>query len=589
MKRSRAQQYLINTLVYSAMLPLVGGAVIRGLDRARQVMARFDSAYQGWGERSWLFQTLQDAWLEIDAMTRMELQRIHESLIENSPIVQKIRNLKIQFSVGPGGLKIIPESSDEGYNDARSTSWEKWWSNPDVGMGISGAQLTRVWAGVLFDKGEIFVNLTSGDSVQGLKSARVPKLQTIDAHRVKTPGGMAKDRETGFPVIDGKVINPATGRCMAFFVRKCDYNGVIFGSTSTSEEFDRVASFDPAKPDSGGIIHKFKIRRPGQLRGIPDGSCVFNMVRDNMDLHKLEMQSAKLCSSIGPVETNPTGELDVLQNRKNKILRQTQNAAGQAISVPSWADYNISLGSTKLALKVGSKLEDFMIRRPTPATQDYWDLHITFICIGYNTPKMLVMPYSLQGTVTRADLDICSAAFREDFEIIRELCETIYAWQGSWENRFNTNFTGAKYKASIQYSNSCINRERLARADQSRWVLDAKLPEDTQTCLIRPPRAPNVDIGYTAKALEIEMRLGVKNPQEFFADRGQDWRTQTRQMAEYIQYVQALEKEFNLQPGQITSLTTPQQIQDPTSRPDPPEGDTKETSPEAQRIGIVYE
>ena len=96
-----------------------------------------------------------------------------------------------------------------------------------------------------------------------------------------------------------------------------------------------------------------------------------------------------------------------------------------------------------------------------------------------------------------------------------------------------------------------------------------------------------MDIGYTAKALEIEMRLGVKNPQEYFADRGQDWRVQTRQMAEYIQYVQKLEKEFGLQPGQITSLTTPQPIQDPTSRPDNPEGDPKEGSPEAVFIKQV--
>ena len=47
---------------------------------------------------------------------------------------------------------------------------------------------------------------------------------------------------------------------------------------------------------------------------------------------------------------------------------------------------------------------------------------------------MLVMPYSLQGTVTRADLDICTAALSAwEFELIRELCETIYEWQGKWD------------------------------------------------------------------------------------------------------------------------------------------------------------
>ena len=64
--------------------------------------------------------------------------------------------------------------------------------------------------------------------------------------------------------------------------------------------------------------------------------------------------------------------------------------------------------------------------------------------------------------------------------------------------------------------------------------MDGKVPSDAHVCLIRPPRAPNVDIGYTAKALEIELRLGIKNPQQVFADKGEDWRQQTRQMAEYI-------------------------------------------------------
>ena len=492
MKRTRAQQLFISALVYSSALPVIGPAVIRGIDRAQRVMARFDAAFQGWGERSWLFQALQDAWIEIDSMTRQELQRIHESLVENSPIVQKIRNLKIQFSVGSAGLKIIPESSDEGYNDARTISWESWWSKPELGCDMSGAQLTRVWAGVLFDKGEIFVNLTSGDSIIGGRASKIPKLQTIDAHRVKSPPGAMRDKGTNYPIIDGKVINPVTGQCVAFFVKKCDFNSTNIGGINTianTEAFDRIEAFNSDTPEKGGIIHKFKMRRPGQLGGIPDGASAFNLVRDNMDLHKLEMGAAKIASELGVVETNPSGELDALYNRKSKLLLQTQNSSGVAVTKNTWADYNVSLGAKKIAMKTGSKLEDFMIRRPTVATQDYWDLHITFICVGYNVPKMLVMPYSLQGTVTRADLDICTAAFREDYEIIRELCETVYAWQGTWENKFNTKFTGAHYKSSIQNIHLPINRERLERAEKSRWVMDAKVPEDASVCLIRPPRA----------------------------------------------------------------------------------------------------
>jgi Phage portal protein, lambda family len=560
---------LTRAILASTRLPVLGSKI------KRWVQNRFDAAFQGWGERSWLFQSLQDAWLEIDATTRQELQRISDSLAENSPIVDKILDLKVQFSAGAGGLKVIAESSDEGFNDARSISWENWWKKPELGCDISGAQLTRQWARLLPQKGEIFVNLTQEEIIQNGRAVKVPRTQTIDAHRVKSPGGMTKDDRTGFPIIDGEVTTPFG-----------------FSSNAGTEEFDRLPAYDCNAPQKGGVIHIFKRTRPGQRRGLPDGVSVFNLVRDNMDLHKLTMQCAKINAEIAQVETNPTGELDALLNRKSKISINTQNSAGAQVTKTGWADYNVSVGGKKIAIKTGSKISDFVTQMPSPATQDYWDLHITFICVGYKVPKMLVMPYSLQGTVTRADLDICTAAFRQDFELLRELCETVYAWQGEWDIKSNLNLSGAKYKNALAQisADNIETRERKARAERSRWVMDAKTPDDAHVCLIRPPRAPNVDIGYTAKALEIELRLGVRVPQDIFADKGQDWRTQTRQMAEYINYVNQLAKEFNLQPGQITSLATQQAIEDPTNRPDNPENPAPgggESSPEAKLANQV--
>ena len=171
-------------------------------------------------------------------------------------------------------------------------------------------------------------------------------------------------------------------------------------------------------------------------------------------------------------------------------------------------------------------------------------------------PKLLVFPFSLQGTVTRADLDVCANAFRADFEIIASIVREIYEWQSQWAIRF----------------------------DRS---LDGKTPANPLQCVIRPPRAPNVDIGYTAKALEIEMRLGIKTIQDVCADKNEDWHVVLRQVAESMAYIKRLETEFGLQPGQISSLEVPEPINDSTNRPDKPEmGEGNETSPEASRKGI---
>jgi Phage portal protein, lambda family len=585
-------------------IALAGIAIARRIPFVREAMNRFDAAFQGWGERSWLFSSQQDSWLEIDAMTRQELQRVANHLVENSTVVQKIRNLKLQFSVGPAGLKVIPESSDEGFNDARSVSWETWWSKPELGSDISGAQLTRLWAGQLFDTGEVFIYKTSTDARANKRVRKEPRLQTIDSHRVKTPAGLSSDPETDFPIIDGKVINPDTGECVAYYVRKANFSTFIAGTVKAGEEeYDRL--------DAVNVIHKFKRRRPGQMRGIPEGFSAFNLVRDNMDLHKLEMQCAKIASEIAVVETNPSGELSTFATRRQKLNIQTQNAAGASITKNSAEFYNVTLGGKRIAMKTGDDISNFMVDRPTVVQQDYWDLHYTLICMGYNVPKLLVMPYSLQGTVTRADLDVCANAFREDFEMLREIVEEIYEWQGQWDLQYNTSFTGALWieivaKASqglftakplptekdFRDTYEGMSRMRATwlmrkeHADNSPWVQDALIPEDAHTCLIRPPRAPNVDIGYTAKALEIEMRLGVKVPQDVFADKGQDWRTQTRQMAEYVQYVNKLAKEFRVEPAQLTSLVASQQ---PDDKPDNPEnGPGKESAPENRNAGEVH-
>jgi hypothetical protein len=292
------------------------------------------------------------------------------------------------------------------------------------------------------------------------------------------------------------------------------------------------------------------------MRGIPEGFSVYNLVRDNMDLHKLEMQAAKLASDIANVETNPSGELDVLTNRRAREGVGTQNSANQFAAKQIWADYKVSIGGKNVGLKTGDKLQQFMIERPTVATQDYWDLHYTLICIGYNVPKLLVMPYSLQGTVTRADLDVSGFGFgRENYEIIAELLRDVYEWQTEW---------------AVNYDRS----------------LDGDTPEDYSDIVIRPPRAPNVDIGYTAKALELELKLGVKTVPRVYAEKQEDFRIATIEIIEYLKFVKEKATEAGVDPAQVTSLMEIQPISEPKS--DPMEGGGDPESPTARSREVTF-
>lgn len=551
---------MVRTLRVLGQIPIVGDAIVR---------ASFDAVRQTWGERSWMFQSLQDAWLEINPNDRRELQRLHRGLINNCYIIQKIRCLFIQFSAGAGGLICTPNASTfagrtgpaaqkevEAWNHLKGQNWAKWYRTPELNCNISGGQLTRQWSGLLFDTGEIYVNLVTFADCG--RAGKCPRTQTIDSHRCETPGDR---KEYNGNVILGGVETTPEGKPVAYWIKKTNFDAILTaGQTGAAAAYDRIPAYDPANWKRGGIIHKFKYRMPGQTGGIPEGFSVYNLARDHMDLHKLEMQAAKLASDIANVELNATGELQALTNRRSRMGIGSVNGAGQTATKTVDADYRVSIGSKNIAMMKGDALSQFLITRPTIVTQDYWDLHCTTICLGYNVPKMLVMPYSLQGTVTRADLDISGYGFgQENYEIIAELLRDIYEWQSAWAQAYDR-------------------------------TLDGEWPEDFQCVFIRPPRKPNVDIGYTAKAEDMQLRNGTKTLPDIYAEKQQDFRVKLREIAEAAKYVDDLAKEFGLDPTRITNLAvTEAMLADQKS--DPPEGDPgggKGGDANAQKEAVVF-
>lgn len=532
--------FMIRGLRVLGRIPLIGDAIVR---------ASFDAVRQNWGDRSWMFQTLQDAWQEIDKCTRYELQRIHGGLVENCYLTQKIRALFLQFSVGASGLICTPNASRftnrtgtaaqkevEAWNHLKGENWAKWFRAPELNSNISGGQLTRLWSGLLFDTGEIFVNLVTFADCG--RAGKCPKFQTIDSHRCETPGD--KRENNGNVILDGVEID-AAGKPVAYWIKRTNFEVLLTSGYGGTQLYDRIQAYDPANWRKGGIIHKYKHRRPGQYRGIPEGFAVYNLTRDHLDLHKLEMQAAKLASDIANVETNSMGELNALTNRRSRMGIGTTTDAGQITTKTIPADYKVSVGAKNIALQKGDALNQFMITRPTIVTQEYWDLHCTTICLGYNIPKMLVMPYSLQGTVTRADLDISSYGFgQENYEIIAELLTEGYEWQSAWAKDY----------------------------DRS---LDGEWPEDFAAVFIRPPRKPNVDIGYTAKAEDMQLRNGTKTLPDVYAEKQMDFRVKLREIAEAAKYVDDLATEFGIDASRITSLAVSEAMM-ADQKSDPVEG-----------------
>lgn len=487
--------------------------ILKKIPGLGKVLARYEAAYQQWGARSWIQQTVQDARFDVDSSTRLELVRRHRYWVCNSALVNRIRNLFIQFSVGCSGLQVIANSDDEKWNDARNANWNQWCYEPELNSRLPMSQLTQQWAGALFDDGEVFIYLSQDEKGR-------PRIITLESQRVATPSDLKKEESK--TVFDGIKYAP-TGKPILYYVR---------------------VSADPKDPyqpiPAEEIIHIFKARRPGMLRGIPEGFSAMNTLHDYEDCKMLEMQVSKQAAQIGAVETNKTGEVDMANTRKTNFKIQTQNVTNQPVLKNGDQIYNVVFGSERYTLAAGDTLKQFQVDRPSLTTQQFWDLTISDICCAYNVPKLLVVPYSLQGTVTRADLDVCTNAFRVNFEVIACALKKVYEWHGKWS---------LKYDRSLQ---------------------SIGLPGNSTLCVIRPPRAPNVDIGYTAKELALELELGTRTYQDVFAERQQDWRQQFRQTAEAEAYIAQIAKEFGIEPAQIANKALQSPPQDTTDKKEEP-------------------
>ena len=471
------------------------------------VKALFEAARINWQEASYLFgKTHQDAWRDISAADRIEMVSQHRYWVANSELVQRIRSLFIQFAVGPTGLNCTPNSKDEKWNEVRRDSFNNWGRAPEICSRRSLQELAIQWAGSLFDDGEFFI--------LKLQHNGRPAIQTIESHRCCTPPSL-RDRE-GKSIIDGVEIDGHMRPVAYWFVDDIDPS-----SDGRERKYKRV----PAEL----VVHGFKSRRPGMYRGIPEGTSAYGTLHHYEDLHLLELKAAKKIANTAIIVSNETGEADADATRRARFNITSTNAAGTNVTKERALYYEQKLGGETVYVRRGDKVQNFECDRPSIVTQQYWDLLMSQICCGYNVPKLLVVPYSLQGTVTRADLDVCTSAFRFNFEIVAAALRDIYEWHCQWAVKYDRAFYEAMRAESV--SNPT--------------------PPDYLCAVIRPPRPPNVDIGYSADALIKELEAGTVTYQDIFAERQQDWRQQFRQAAEAEKYKDDLSKEFGISPERI--------------------------------------
>lgn len=438
---------------------------------------------------------VQDARFDANNAVRVELVRKARSFEKNNAIFNRLADLFEQYTVGTSGLQILPDSSDDDWNEIAAEWWQQWCTVCDLTSRLSFGTLQSLAARAWFVDGEVFIHKTRGET-----PPYRPRIQLIESHRIETPPQLY-DLE-GKSIIDGIEIN-SIGRPTAYWMR----DG--FG----------VSVYKRIPADS--IIHVFEPSRPGQMRGLPFCYPVIPDLMDLDELQILEMRAAKDQAEKSTFLFTESGE----QPRTGMSLTQrtntTQTSNGTEVTEKRIAAVKKAVGGKVTSMKKGEDVKFCTPERPSVATREYWDYLTAKACIGTGISQLLVFPKSLQGTVARGELDIANSFFRARSAVLADAFKLVYVYVMGWAITYNFDLMGA--------------------------------PADGTAlrCVTRAPRAVNVDAGRNSSAMLAELESGARTYEDVYAELGKDWRREINQRAREEAYIDKVAKKFNLSPDRI--------------------------------------
>lgn len=462
------------------------------------VLNRYEAGQLGSrGGRSHIPAYVQDARFDADSATRLEILRKARYWERNNAIVNRLADIFEQYTVG-GGLPITPASSDPDWNTRAKAYWDESCRLLNLcnlqHFASDQSLIARTW----FIEGEVFILKTGGSEGR-------PRIKLIDSHRVGGSGLVSEFR--GRNIIDGVEID-SNGRPIAYWIQ----NGV------NDSDFTRV--------DAENIIHIFEPSRIAQYRGISFLHAVLNDIHDLDDLQILEQKAAREGAETTNVLNNSAGELTAEQVRGQRYQVKNQNSAGADVTENRTEFFRRAVGGRTVVLKTGEKFEQFKSERPSVATQGYWDFLASKICAGVGITKQLVFPWSMQGTVTRADLDVAAQFFRTRSCVLQNAFTEVYRY---------VMFYGTK---------------------QDRTIQDP--PFDWRNVTMRAPKAPNVDVGRNSSAILAELRAGATTLEKIYGEQGMDWMTQIRQRAKEVRAIHDIAEELQIPPVEVSEFIAEQ-------------------------------
>jgi len=464
-------------------------------------LAQWEGARQYSRDRGYIPGNIQDARLDLDKMSRTEMVRKTRYWEKNSGICNRCADIWEQYTVGPRGLVFTPATSSVEFNTLAAESWSRWSEFPDISSRMTLGQIQSLTAYRWFWDGEISILKTRGATGR-------PRIQLLECDRIADPDKNPNQSSTH----DGVMVDQ-NGRPVSYFIR------------------DKFSDASVREIPAEFLIRIYEPSRPNQLRGFPLLAPVLNVIQDLDELCTLEMRAAKSAARVVWGVNKKGGAFDPTTLRRERLSLTGATSSGTA-TTEARNNYlrDVLRGAETVALEEGEEMKLYTSSRPSVAVQEFWDHLISIVCAGCGIPRLLVLPKSMQGTVTRADLDVSAAFFRSRSAVLIDAYRKVYEYVIGTETQTNP---------------------RLAMLAPADWM----------RVNVRPPKSPNVDVGRNSSAMISELEAGVLTYETIMGDSGEDWRDYLRQRAIERRYIRDLAEEFDVDPQEIAGLKPVADIQ----------------------------
>lgn len=430
----------------------------------------------------------QSARMDIPNATRRQLLSWSREMERKDPIFNAFLDLCERYVIGPTGLRIVSGSQDATWAQLANFEWENWQPFCDVSSRFSFGQRQGLIEREVEVAGEVFVYLTYGESGR-------PRIQLIESESVETPPDKARDDS----VCDGVRLD-INDRPVEYFVKQRDGKYRAIAAES--------------------VLHIVEPSRVGQVRGLP---IVYPVLADMVDLREsldLEMVAHKDGAETSKFITTATGEISAVNLRRAVTTGSSQSPSGVATATSRREYFEEKLGGRTVVGVNGDSMQQFANHRPAEAVQKFWDFVSARIAAGMGLPIEIMLMRSLQGTMTRAALDMANGFFR---------CRS-----------------AARAESFNQIWNHVVIGNNALRRG---------LPVDWRKIRYTPPRSINVDVGRNSQALIAEWQAGFRTLENIAAEMGHDWKDILRQRATELAFAGQLEAANGLPGGSVLKGT----------------------------------